>query len=295
MTRTFFVFMLALSAACSSRKIDQDELAHDFLPGQRLAELKDPRLTEVSGLASSAANPGYLWAHNDSGNPNEIFLIDEKLDIKLTCTLGMVENRDWEDIAVGPGPDPKKSYIYLGEIGDNEAKYPHKYIYRFEEPKFKKGDTTQTIVSFDTITFSLAGKQKDTETLMLDPRTKDLYVISKREQPVFIYRLKYPYSTHDTLTAEEVGSLPLTQIVAGDFSVDGREILMKAYNFVYYWTIPPGQTVLEALKQKPEELPYEKEPQGESITWARNGSGYYTTSELNKGKKSFLIFYSRKK
>ena len=29
------------------------------------------------------------------------------------------DNCDWEDIAVGPGPDPQKTYIYIGDIGGN--------------------------------------------------------------------------------------------------------------------------------------------------------------------------------
>ena len=58
--------------------------------------------------------------------------------IKLTCTLAGVENRDWEDIAVGPGPDASKSYVYVADIGDNEGQYQYKYIYRFEEPVLNK-------------------------------------------------------------------------------------------------------------------------------------------------------------
>jgi hypothetical protein len=287
--------MILVSLACSSKKIERENPSNEFLPGVKLAELKNKRLSEVSGMVASAANPGYLWVLNDSQNGNQVFLIDEKYDIKLTCPLANVENRDWEDIAVGPGPDSTKTYVYVAEIGDNDAKYPYKYIYRFEEPTLSEGARELPITSFDTITFTLAGKQKDSEALLLDPKTKDLYIISKREQPVFIYKLTYPYSTKDTIAADEVGSLPLTQIVAADFSSDRSEILMKNYEHVYYWTMLPGKSVVESLQQKPKELAYEEEPQGESITWARDGSGYYTTSELNKGEKSYLIYYARRK
>ena len=30
--------------------------------------------------------------------------------------------RDWEDIAVGPGPEPNVDYLYVGAIGDNDAR-----------------------------------------------------------------------------------------------------------------------------------------------------------------------------
>ncbi|MGX7835780.1 hypothetical protein ACWKSR_11580, partial [Campylobacter fetus subsp. venerealis] len=71
--------------------------------------------------------------HNDSGGEAAVYLID-----MLGNTVGKVElletkNRDWEDIAVGPGPDGQ-SYIYIGEIGDNNAVHKDISIYRIPEP-----------------------------------------------------------------------------------------------------------------------------------------------------------------
>jgi hypothetical protein len=97
------------------------------------------------------------------------------------------------------------------------------------------------------------------------------------------------------LVAVAVGSLPLTQIVAGDVSPDGREILLKNYNHIYYWNNAAGRSaVLALLHEKPVEVPYEEEPEGESIAWARDGSGFFTISERNPGKKSYLYFYRRR-
>ncbi len=89
-------------------------------------------------------------------------------------------------------------------------------------------------------------------------------------------------------------SLPFTQIVAGDISDDGKQVLLKSYEFVYYWSNPSGKPLLELLKEKPEDVPYEEEPQGESITWAKDGSGFYTLSEQNITTDTYLYFYERK-
>jgi hypothetical protein len=288
-----FYFVLIVIAGCSSRPTLENP-SNDFLPGKRLAELKSKKLKEVSGIAASVTNPGYLWAHNDSHNGTEVYLINEALTISLACKLTGVENRDWEDIAVGPGPEEGKSYVYVGEIGDNDAKYRFKRVYRFEEPRLNGNDRAIDIVDFDTIIFRLP-KKKDTETLMIDPVTKNLYVVSKREEPVHLYELEFPYSTHDTLNAKEVMSLPFTQIVAGDISDDGKQVLLKNYEYVYYWSNPSGKPLLDLLAEKPEEVPYEEEPQGESITWAKDGSGFYTLSEQNVTKSTYLYFYERKK
>jgi hypothetical protein len=291
--RLFFFYFLSLAVliSCSKKKINTDE--EYFLKAEPLAELKNKNLEEASGLVASIENPGYLWTHNDSGNKAEVFLIDEHAKIKLTCVLKDIENRDWEDITIGPGPEPGKNYVYVGDIGDNFARYPFKYIYRFEEPKVEGGMNKIEINAVDKITFRLPDEQKDSEALMIDPKTKDLYVVSKREEPVYLYQLKYPYSTTDTITASRLFSLPLTQIVAGDFSPNGEELLMKSYEEIYYWETPKNKSLEEALKEKPKKIAYEQEPQGEAIAWRRDNSGFYTLTEKVKGEKCILFFHKR--
>ena len=82
--------------------------------------------------------------------------------------------------------------------------------------------------------------------------------------------------------------------VAGAFSKDGLEIVLKDYDHIYYWRRSKNEKLESVLLNKPEELPYEKEAQGESITWAVDGSGYYTLSETNPGKPAHLKFYKRR-
>jgi hypothetical protein len=284
---------VSLLSACSNNNADKPN-GKEFSKGEQLAELKNKKLDEVSGLATSINNPGLLWTHNDSFNGAQVFLVDKDLKVKLTCNLAGIENRDWEDIAVGPGPEAGKNYIYLGEIGDNLAQYRYKIIYRFEEPALSDSTDQITINNPNKIIFRLPDGKKDTETLLVNPKTKDIYIISKREEPVHVYELKYPQSTSDTIIAKDVATLPLTQIVSGDFSADGKEVLLKNYKNVYYWTVDTSKPISESLQQPAKVLPYEEEPQGESITFARDGSGYYTISEKNAGKKSFLLFYKRK-
>lgn len=291
MRKLFFLMMVSATVACSQKK-GKESNSDIFVEGKQLVEVTNKKLDEASGLAASISNTGLLWTHNDSGNRAELFLIDDQLNIRLTVTLENVINRDWEDIAVGPGPEPGKNYIYVGDIGDNMAIFPYKIIYRFEEPKFEEGKSQVIVSKFDRIVFQLDIK-KDTESLLLDPKTKNLYVISKREKPVYVYELKYPYSTTDTLTAEKIGSIPFGQVVAGDFSADGNEVLIKNYNNVLYWNLDK-ENLASALKRNPSIVNYVEEPQGESVTFARDGSGFYTISEKVKGEKSYLYFYPRK-
>ena len=288
---SFLVWVLAGSCfEKSSLPIDSEI----FFPAKRLGQLKDKKLEEASGLASSAANPGFLWTHNDSGNPAAVYLVDEDLKIRLTCKLMGIKNRDWEDIAVGPGPDENKRYLYVADIGDNEAKHAEKYIYRFEEPRLGDQSGEITISAFDTISFRLEDGKKDTEAIMIHPVTKDIYVVTKREAPVHVYELKYPYSLGEASIAQEIVSLPFTQIVSAGISMDGEEMVMKNYDHIFYWDIK-GKSIGEVLKQEPKILKYTEEPQGEAIAFKTDGSGFYTLSEKIKGHETFLYFYGKQK
>jgi hypothetical protein len=294
MKNTFmFLFAGVISVACNQGTQSQ-QIAGDFEQGRTLAELNNEKLKEISGIASSVANPGMLWAHNDSGNEPEIYLIDEKLDIRATIKLDRVSNRDWEDIAVGPGPVAGATYVYLGDIGDNDGKYQYKYIHRFPEPEMKEGINVLTITDFETIVFELEGSVKDTESLLIDPASKNLYLISKREDPVYLYELKYPYDKGDTVSASRLFSMPFTEIVGADCQIRNGNVLIKNYSSVFYWENKNGESVATLLKKSPLQIPYMEEPKGEAISWSSDGSGFYTISEKKKKKPSFLFFYSRK-
>lgn len=285
--------LLIAVTACSQTPAQQPN-SHEFSEPVKLVQLKDKTIQEASGLAASIANAEMLWTHNDSGNPAEIFLVDKDLNIKLTCVLKGVDNRDWEDIAVGPGPEEGVNYVYVAEIGDNFAQYAYKYVYRFKEPSLQDVNGTVFIVEdFEMITFKLSDGRKDTETLMVHPKTKDLYVVSKRESPVVIYRLTNPTNTSDTLVAEIVGKIKTSQIVGGDISPDGNEVLLKNYSNIFYWRLDGKETLEQAFVREPNFLPYEEEPQGEAIAFTRDGKGFYTISEIVKGEKSYLSFYKR--
>ncbi len=284
--------VVLLHAGCRRKATHQVDI---FQNGRVQGVLDNSVIDEASGLVASRANNGMLWTHNDSGDKARIFLIDSLGKYQATVWLKDATNRDWEDIALGAGPQPGNTYIYIGEIGDNLAQYPHKAIYRIKEPKFT-GDTTISIDEVDSIRFVLPDGNRDTEALMVDPHTKDLYIFSKREEAINLYRLPYPQSTTEMMVAEKVlEAMPFSLIVAADWSADGKEILIKSYKQVYYWQCNVGQPVKEALHKTPETLPYHEEPQGESIAFAIDGSGYYTLSEQAKGVKPTLMFYPRSK
>lgn len=292
-----------------------------FESGRITGKLDTDEIKEASGLAASVNNPDLLWAHNDGGDKARIFLIDKEAHLKAIVSLKEIKNRDWEDIAVGPGPETGKSYVYVGDIGDNESEHKYKFIYRIEEPVIDwKTRSDTSVTSFDCIKFQLPDGSRDAESLLVDPLTRDIYIFSKREIKVNLYRLPYPQSTTEVVQAELVlpklefnqyearsvskkgdetlingyHSTFYNQIVGCDISRDGLEVLIKSYSSMYYWKREKDESIHDALKRTPMLLPYDPEPQGEAVTFDVDGEGYYTLSEERGKLPQRLFFYKRK-
>jgi hypothetical protein len=286
-----FLMVMLVFWSCHPGRASQEDSLGLFSGGEELGVV-DLRLEEASGLVASIKNPGYLWTMNDSGNPAEVFLLDSTGNIKMVCKLANILNRDWEEIAIGPGPEKGKNYLYVADIGDNLAQYAFKYIYRFEEPALSKGQE-KLITKFDTLVLRMPDGRRDAEAMLLDPLNNDLFIVSKQEDSVGLYRARYPF-IQDTIRLEKVLTMPFTQIAAGSVSADGNEVLLKDYAKIYYWKRSSGESLPALLAKKPMELSYRREPQGEAIAWSRDGSRFYTLSESRQKEKAHLIVHKRR-
>lgn len=257
--------------------------------GTVTGHLQAKEMDEISGIAASAVNPGIYYVHNDSGDTSRFFAITPDGKLKATyyfkaeahIHLGVT---DCEDIAVGPGPDPGKNYIYLGDIGDNTASRKYLTIYRLEEPVLNGHDSTSTLQA-TALYLKYPDGPKDAETLMIDPTDQLLYIVSKRKSSVTVYTTPINYKANDTVMLDKrtrlhFGGLPpFKWITAGDISKDGSQVLLKNYHNVYYWKRTPGEPVWKTMTHKPLKPYYDNEKQGEAIGFTPDGTGYYTTSE----------------
>jgi len=320
------IFLLGLVAVCFLGCQKREEVSivineQLFEMGSLSGELKTKELKEASGITESFQNPGLLWVLNDGGDQGRIYLMDTTTQIKARVLLEGIKNRDWEDMASGPGPEEEKKYIFIGDIGDNDAKHKYKFIYRIEEPvvDFMNASDT-TITKVDCIKFQLPDGSRDAEAMMIDPITRDIYIISKREQKVNLYRLPYPQSTSEVVKAELAlkelkfnqyqgrtvsndggqtlingyHSAYYNQVVSCDISGDGLEMLIKSYSAIYYWRRQENESIVNMIQRIPTLLPYTPEPQGEAITFNEKRSGYYTLNEELGKQPQQLLFYRRK-
>ncbi|RYE23864.1 MAG: hypothetical protein EOP42_22865, partial [Sphingobacteriaceae bacterium] len=227
--------------------------------------LQDADLKETSGIASSQINKNIFYVHNDSGDTSRFFAITPGGQLKSTFYFKAdpahpnVNVVDCEDIAVGSGPVKGKSYIYLGDIGDNHADRNLITIYRFLEPVIAENKTFS--IKSDALHFKYPDGAHDAETLMVDPTEKLFYIVTKREDSVSVYTAPLNASFTDTISLTKrckihFKGLPLLKwITAGDISADGNQILLKSYQKVYYWKRKKNEPVWKTLQRKPTELP----------------------------------------
>jgi hypothetical protein len=188
--------------------------------------------------------------------------------------------RDWEDIAIGPGPDPNLDYIYVGAIGDNVSKYKSIIIYRVPEPAVEPNQTAGVVKigEVEVIELVYPDGPQNGETLMVDPITKDIYIITK-EEPSRVYRAAFPQSTTSVSTLEYVARLAWGKATGGDISPDGRMIIVRGYLSASIWLRPENEPMWKCFEKGECKIPLVIERQGEAICFDAKGEGYYTTSE----------------
>jgi hypothetical protein len=257
-----------------------------FASAINTGRLRGADISEASGLVASLRFPGSMWTHNDSGSPAEIFLVDSTGSSQSVIFLETITNRDFEDIA------RDGSTILVADIGDNRGVRDEVSIISFTEPQTLGN---QSITPSAVYRMTYPDGPRDAETLLVDPFTRDWYIITKREASVRVYRYAHPQDPNVVKELERIpGQLPMTSVVGGDVSPDGTEILAKTYEVVYYWTRQGNEPLSETLMRAPISVPYETEPQGEAIAFTLRGSGFMTTTEEGSNEPQWMKFYRRK-
>ncbi len=253
-----------------------------FASGKQVGTLQSDLITEASGIVASRKNPGVLWVHNDSGDSARVFVINAEGVLLAICHIEKANLRDWEDIAIGPGPDPNEDYLYIGDIGDNQARHSSVTIYRVPEPKVdpNRSDARAKIGPAEAIELEYPDGPKDAETLMVDPWTGDIYIISKRELRSRVYRAAYPQSTEKPTVMTLVATLPWGLAVAGDISRDGRLVIVRGPFNASIWERADGEELVRAFQGEESTLRLLFEVQGEGICFDGRGLGYFTVGEM---------------
>ena len=269
-----------------------------------LATLKNRSITESSGLTASRTNPGLYWTHNDSGNGPFIFAFDAGGASRGVWQIPAVTSRDWEDIAAGPGPDSTKSYLYIGDIGDNGESRSEIVVHRIPEPVVTPAHASSTKAKplpsepAEVFRFRYPDGTHDAETLMVHPQTGNLYIVTKvlLGEPG-IYEAVPPFNVALATTMRRVGGLNVPSLLGGfvtggSISPDGSRVALCDYFRAYELVLPPNSSSFDMIwKQSFTTISLGQRKQGEAIAYRLDSKALLATSE---GRFSPIIQVVRK-
>ncbi len=253
----------------------------------QIATLEERAVTESSGVVASRRNPGLFWTHNDSGDGPFVYAFDRAGRKRGVWRVEGARARDWEDIAAGPGPEASRSYLYAGDIGDNDEKRANITVYRFPEPEATDADASSTreTATAEAIRLKYPDGAHNCEALLVHPATGDIYVVTKRGDEAGVYKLAAGFDASTVNTLARVATLHGpgffgSLVTGGDISPDGRRVALCDYATGYELTLPEGSKSFDDIwRQKPTVIALGPRRQGESVAYSLDGAALLATSE----------------
>jgi len=256
------------------------------------------KLVENSAAVTSVSQPGIIFGLNDSGNEPLIFAFDSAGRGRGIWNVAGAVNRDWEAAALGPcARNEAPACLYIGDVGDNNARKSRVTIYRVIEPRVPAAipDSPFPIPLADRLDIRYPDHPHDVEAMYVT-RDGALFLITKRRlldqerrpRPALIYRV--PASAWDSsgmVTATLVDSLPIVPgeargrlISDAALSPDGTLLAVRTYAEVYVFAVDtatglpmrdpaPGSCTIAGLREK----------QGEGVGWWWDRRRLVLTSE----------------
>jgi hypothetical protein len=289
----FWAFIAVFTVACSSALQGNTHEAGPgyYTPPELVGNIADPEIDESSGLIASKCQPDVLWTHNDSGGDAFIYALHMSGAKLGTFVVPNAHNIDWEDIA-GYKDASGKCFIYIGEIGDNAAKRSEHTIYRVKEPSVSANDAGTSrerparTESAEVLNFSYPDGNHDAESLLVEPNSAQIYVITKRKSgPAGVYKLGDTFGAGSLTVAEKIAdvsmpAIPNGYVTGGDISPDGRRVIISDYASGYEFVLPHGSKTFDDIwKQQPEIVDLGRRPVGESACYSPDGNTIWASSE----------------
>ena len=263
-----------------------------YAPGELLFNFQDAQITESSGVAVSSYSDAVLFTNNDSGDTARFFAIGSQGQTLATFDV-VGAAVDWEDMASGPGSAGGRA-LYLADIGDNNQARTVVTVYEVAEPVVNPLLDGQMGVLTPTAVHTLAypGRSKNAETLLVDPASGALAIVSKEASgnsglylapelidpnvPRVLERVATIAFSTLASDAESSGGLLTT---GGAISPDGTKLVIRTYDEAFEWSIPSNGSLVAAVAQTPTRVALPRTQQGEAICYSRDSSSLITTSE----------------
>jgi hypothetical protein len=221
--------------------------------------VRDPEIIESSGLVVRSDRAVTV---NDSGDTARVFTVDLATGETVGVTHWSAEPEDLEALApAGPGE------VWAGDIGDNPRERSAITVARVP---VGPGDRSVDAPSYE---LTYPDGARDAETLLSDPVTGRLYVVSKDSMRGTVYAAPAQLKAGADNRMEALGSV-LGLATDGAFFPDGKHIVVRNYTSASVYSFPElslrGSWMLPSQRQ------------GEGIAVAADGSIYLSSEGIRQ-------------
>ncbi|WP_326554753.1 hypothetical protein [Micromonospora sp. NBC_01813] len=253
-------------------------------PGERVCEITDERLRELSGLVATA--DGYVVVNDgtDIGRNERVFFLDSSCEVGNAVQYP-VSPYDPEDLAISPDGQT----LWIADIGDNPTNDERRQ--RIALWSMPADGSAQPVVH----RLSYPDGPHDAEALLILNDGTPL-IITKDTGPAGLYRPVEPLRSdnEDPVPMEKVGELELPRTntpnlfaAAGRLTVtgaarspDGTRVAIRTYADAFEWDVPADGDLVAALtNEQPRATPL-TDAFGEAISYTADGASFVTVSDV---------------
>ncbi|MFF5052960.1 hypothetical protein ACFY1S_07245 [Micromonospora sp. NPDC000663] len=242
-----------------------------------VCQVRDDRLTEISGMV--ATDDGYVVVNDgaDDEARRRIFHLDRRCTVTRTVSYPS-RPRDTEDLAIGAD-----GTIWVADTGDNDRTRETIALWRLapgaDEPVLLR--------------MAYPDRPHDAEALLLNADGRPLIITKGGSGTAVLYAPTAALRPGATTPLASVGQVVLPSsstsnpfsflgrgVVTGAANApDGRRVVLRTYADAFEYDVPDGDVVAALTTGVPRAIALPDEPQGESITYSRDGRSLLTVSE----------------
>jgi hypothetical protein len=280
----------------------RENMQSEYSRPVQVGRIETPDIQESSGLSASECQD-VLWTHNDAGNGPLIYAMDLKGKHLGVWRVTGASSTDWESIATYRDASGT-CQLFIGDIGDNDQTRPEILIYRIPEPTIDSDSAISSSAkplstpAADVMRIKYTDGCQNAETLLVHPKTGDVYIVTKAKQgPAAVHRVKPIFGNATAAITEKVATVSLPTkpeglITGGSLSPDGSRAMLCDVQRGYELKLPAASSSPDDLwKQKPIPVDIGERKQGEGVSYGRDGLSLYATSE----KKNAPIYMIKRK
>jgi hypothetical protein len=242
-----------------------------------LCTIRDPRITESSGLAATADR---LWTINDGGSRLQVFELDRSCRVVRLIQAG-IDPYDVEDLARA-----SDGTLWLADTGDNSLNRSTVALERI------RPDGSAALFRL-----TYPDGPHDAEAILLTP-SGQFFIATKEPLTSNVYTPVGPLSGSRPTALRRVASIGLLPtgtaggpvgtagqvlVTGGAVSPDGRTVVLRTYTDAYVWAAPDGDVAAALSGGDRRRIPLPPTAQGEGVTFSADGRSLLTSTEKIPG------------